>query len=160
MIQEYICPWGGTSKFNYNLPFYDLVAEMTRACVVSLMNIKGIDNDEIRDASIGEVTINFPKDLKYWKPLYDLRSFVYLRSNYYLRQELDKNNNYRRHIKFNKKLNNCDLYGNSLIDLKIDSGCHRVSQRRKISYKTTSRFERVDAKEIGDFAYYLGEGCK
>lgn len=144
MTQEYLCPWGGISKFNYNLPFYDLVAEMTKAFVASLMKDKGIANSEIMDAAIGEVTINFPKDLKYWRPFFDLKSFVYLRSKYYLRQELDKNNAFEKRFKSPKDTDNFSS----------------MDTNRKISYKTVSRFEKVDAAKIGAYAYYLGEGCK
>lgn len=141
MIQEYLCPWGGTSKFNYNQPFYDLVAEMTKACISHLMKVKGISNQEIMDAAIGEVTINFHKELKLWLPFYDINNFVFLVCRKYLNRELNKNNSFMSHIQFNDA---------SLEDIPS----------KKISYKTVSRFEKVDAAKIGAYAYYLGEGCK
>lgn len=156
MNKEYLCPWGGTSKFNYAMPFYDLVAEMTKACVSYFMKVKGIENRELLDAVIGEVTINFPKELKRWLPFYDINNFVYLICRKYFNRELDKNNNYRKHIKLDDvdKLPTDERHVYSYIENLP------INKNKKISYKTTSRFDKVDAKKIGPYAYYLGEGCK
>lgn len=143
MSEKYVCPWGGgPTNFDYKLPFYDLVAEMTRTCVPFMMSRLKVKSEEIRDEVICKVILNFTSDLKHWRPFYDLYSFVSFMCNQYLYHELRKTNLYESRFK------------------RFSDLPEFVDMMKRIPYKTCFKSERVDANKVGMFEFYLGEGCK
>ena len=168
-------PWGlEGSMFDYNQPLFDVAADMTLKIVPYLLKVVykktyDINYEEIRDEIISNVTLDLNRNIKCWKPVYDLYSFVMLRCRFYTRETLKL-----------KKYSASNFFDFTIFDtdVKLKLQTETDINYRKTKYKsvdalTSKQFDKLmteldekdaeisaDIVEAGSLqAYYLGENC-
>jgi hypothetical protein len=170
IIQKYTNPWTKKpTKFNYNKKLFDVIADMTIEISNYLYNRYSLYNNisglEIRDEVIAELTIDLFSQIKYWKPQFDLYSFVFLM----VRAKFQKV------LKLKKYKNLVFLYS---LDEELVDNKFLVNYDKTSTYKTISEMsemtedqfnkfstrkenkinaEAEDIKEISPLTYFYGE---